>query len=499
MLFFIQEFVHMFFPGAVGPGNLVASKNLMPNESMEMSMKTSESDSTKRAQTNSVVDSNSTSAQQSLQNTLQNQQSLDHSTSKDYSQYDSAQNTITSNNIAKTSGFQSRAAVGLQNIGSSAGQVAAGALSLTGASQSTQNAAQNIGTGVGGILSGIANIVTGGLPLDANTGIKVDTSNATTSNAQATSGSSTDANDSRDDATQAMQEAVSNNAQQTNSTRSVAVTDSTESTTESTKEDSQTRTFKNPNRSSCLNINFYQNVQSFTGVSLWVNERVMFSNGVVAQTVPLSGLQNILDTIVQAAHPEAKQAVWNFVASTLKVVDWQGRMVDMLDESTGSKHVKDDFYFDLLEDANLPTVPADELIKPFNESLRGVVMDINTYTMGVPGVYADAQPGHVCLDPNETKLFDLEVKRKELANARSEKENTRIDIDNEVQADKKDFCKSISDPEERRQAYFELLTDGRAILDRTYLENWMDNLRGGRRPRPPQMNPPPGAQGANPS
>jgi hypothetical protein len=489
MLFLIQEFDQMFFPGPIGPGNPVASKNLMPNESVEMRMKTSETDSTKRAQTNSVVDSNSQTAKQSLENTLQNTAKSEHSTTADYSAYDSTANTLTTNAMNKTSGYQSRAAMGMQNIGNAVGQVISGGMAAGGMNQAAQNQAQQISSGVGGILSGIIQLGTSTAKLNANTGIKVDTSNVQTSTGNTTHGSSTNTNDTRNDAVENMSTAVSNNSQETNASRTASVTDSTESTTQTTKEDSEVRTFRNPNRSSCLNVVFCQILRRFTGASLWVSEKVMFANGVVSQTVPLSGLQDILDTIIRPDRQDAKDAVWAFVKSTLKVVDWQGRMIDMSDDSTGSLRVRNEFYFDMLGKANLPEVPSDALIKLFHEDLRGVVMGVNTYTMVVPGIFADAQIGHIILDANETKLFDIEVKRKNLVNDRSEREIKRIDIDNTILDNKRDFVEKLTDEDKKEKAYFELFKDDRAILDRTYLENFLDNFRG-RKTRGPQTEPP---------
>ncbi|HMF29913.1 MAG TPA: hypothetical protein VKK79_00755, partial [Candidatus Lokiarchaeia archaeon] len=153
LLFVVMDMVTKFFPGPIGPGDPVSTLNLLPGESVEKRMKTSETDTTKRAQTNSVVDSNSQTAKQNLKNTIQNTQNQSHDVTSDTNKYTSAKETTTSHNTNNTTG--------LGAAGTGMGGQAQGAAGGIGGVMQSVGGIMSMIPGVGGILGGIVNVVGG--------------------------------------------------------------------------------------------------------------------------------------------------------------------------------------------------------------------------------------------------------------------------------------------------------------------------------------------------
>jgi hypothetical protein len=127
---------------------------------------------------------------------------------------------------------------------------------------------------------------------------------------------------------------------------------------------------------------------------------------------------------------------------------------------------KIDPYFDMIANAGLDLQPEDTLIQPYQADLVGVVTGVNDYSMVVPGVFVDAAVGSIVFDANEQALMNAEIEHNLLANDRTRLENAAFQ-------EKLNFIKSITDNELKLRVFFEIFKDDRAVLDKTFLNNFL--------------------------
>jgi hypothetical protein len=512
-IFVVFNMVTKFFAGALGPGDPVSTLNLLPGETVEKRMQTSTSDSTTKTQQNSVVDSSSQAATQSLQNTIQNTQTQEHDTSSDQQSYDNTNTTSNTHHLQQTQGLGA-AGTGMGQAGGAA-QGVAGAVSTV--AKAVGSVVSNIPV-IGGLLGGIANLVGGiaggaasapsgaGAAIGSAVGGVVNTlqnvgivkggptqniTDETTNNTANDSGTSSAINDTVNSGSTAMQQAVSSNTQQTNQSRQVSVSDSTTTTTESTQENSETRTFKNPNCSSSLTIIFYNVLRRYTGVTLVEDVKIMFSNGTFADGAAVNEIDTILNKFVRPECTAVMANVRHFVSLALNIKDWQDRVVNVADPGAPYLCVKMDPYFDMLQaSGSYVPAPGDALIQQHNDDLVGVVKGVTNYSMIVPGIFADTDVGHVALDANEQKLFTVDYERRQIDNEQAKADLEGAQIANkqaqkrvDILGDIQDFAKATTDEDTRLKIYFELTKDDRNIFDKTELLRFLSNKGGYHGPR----------------
>jgi hypothetical protein len=292
-------------------------------------------------------------------------------------------------------------------------------------------------------------------------------------------------NDTTNAGATAMQQAVSSNTQQANQSRQVSVSDSTTTTTETTSENSEARTFKNPNRSSSLTIIFYNVLRRYTGVTLVEDVKILFSNGTFADGAAVNQVDTILDKFVRPECTAVKDNVKHFVSLALSIKDYQDRVVNVADPNVTYPCVKMNPYFDMLQaSGNYTPSPGDALIQQHNDDLVGVVKGVAYYSMIVPGIFADTDVGHVALDANEQELFELEKERKKIANGRAKLDNDRAGIDNDrakientLLQNKVTWAAGLTDDDLKRQVYFEVFKEDANIFSKTYLEAFLAGLK----------------------
>jgi hypothetical protein len=143
---------------------------------------------------------------------------------------------------------------------------------------------------------------------------------------------------------------IQNHAEDVTANRERTTTTTAQQEQDLEQKDKETRKIKNPNRASPMTILFCKVIQGYNAITCSPGFHIMFANGSLVKECSLSAFPDtILNMYVKTDAVETRNRIWDIIKSSAKMVDHQGRVVSLLDETGDVVRMRgSELYFSLL-------------------------------------------------------------------------------------------------------------------------------------------------------
>ncbi len=234
------------------------------------------------------------------------------------------------------------------------------------------------------------------------------------------------------------------------------------------------RKLKSINRASATTIIFCKLIQVHNSVTSTPGFKIQFANGSIVAECTVDQLwKNILEKYIKPDAIELRKAIWELVKANALVRDYQGRLVNLLDETGGTERlIGTTLYFKLLRKQRLGEVAEDLALKPYKQWVKGVVLSTRMYTMPQAATVRRVVVSKPALDPYEKHLMDNEGKKSDIEVGMMQ---NQLDTKNALL----DFFKELTDKELKMKAGFLLLQPAGEILQKGALNAFAGLGNGG--------------------
>ncbi len=445
-IFLHQYFRLVYLRGGLLPGEVLSSDTLMPN--LKVSIRTSTKQFTKQTL------SDSQNFTQSADATTRNQLDTQIETEENKRQEDSVNMNKYKNS---TENFNVGGSVGYgMNIPIPASQPAAPAAGAGGAGKAAAPASP---------------------PMSGSQGLNASFNIGYTSNKA--EGTSTDTNRTREDTQRTLNAAQTSILNEKKVTQSKTVAASAERVTEETAENTQTRDYQNPNRASCLRLDWVNLLRKVYCCYVVYDIKVFFSNGVASTEVDIPHLRNLLDQVLVSEEqaPGVRQGLYEEVIKGCRIVDYSRRVVSLLDEAENPPAIRPDDYFTLLAEKGHVLDSRDHVLKQCSPYLKGVVFAVDEFLVPLDATTFVARPTQVALDGNEQRDFEIELRKRDADAKLRETAVSRALLDMDNIKKMVSFIEGYnpSNPEEvkaKGDLFFKLIKESGHILNAVTLDGF---------------------------
>lgn len=346
-----NEITMCVFSGARRAGELIARELLMPGAKVTKRVSSSLSTAEGRSEGSSVLDSNSQTASDSFQRSLEHAKEDKNSTSEEVETYlDVSEETQsarsqgistsyeteygvdaeTEASTSTTTGESARESSNRQGQAGVSGGIGKFKAEVKGSTQDQQSRDEQEST----TTSNSASLAT---TSSVSTGQEVDLEESFEQTTGTERGGATAVNNTRDSTVSSMEAATDDHVRASERHRDVAVTSNTETSSTLTKETSTTTVYENPNADALVRVNFSKGVREYHVFYVLTDVVLTFSNGLVKYTYPLYRLEEVMDTYLKRGpqFEPMRQRLRDLIFAALKVTDFKKRQLDIADTSTG--------------------------------------------------------------------------------------------------------------------------------------------------------------------
>lgn len=275
------------------------------------------------------------------------------------------------------------------------------------------------------------------------------------------SGSSQTTNNTRETAVTNTEGVIQNHTEEVTANRERTQTKTSKQEEELSQKDKEVRKIKNPNRASPTTIIFCKLIQNYNTVTSTPGFKVLFGNGSIVTECEVSSLKDsILDRYIKPGASETRRRIWEFVKASAKVVDYSGRLVDLLDEAGAAVRLRsNELYFNLLKRQSQTETAEDLALKPYKKQLKGVILSTRQFTLPQCGLLRRAIVGEPALDETEQTLVDLEIEK-----TRAQTELVKGQVEDRKAF--RTFFQGIKDPDQKIKAGYLLMTPPGDIIQK---------------------------------
>ncbi len=451
-----QYFRLVYLRGGLLPGEVQYSDTLLPN--LKVSIRTSTKQFTKQTLTDSQNFTQSADATQREQldtkvEAEQNKRQEDSTSTNKY------KNTTENFNVGGSVGYT----MGIPSIplGGGGGQ----------------------GSGAAAPAASAAPAKPSSPPMSSNQGLNASFNIGYTNNKA--EGTSTDTNRTREDTQRTLNSAQTSLLNEKKVTQSKTVAASAERVTEETAENTQTRDYQNPNRASCLRLDFVNLMRKIFCCYVIYDVKVFFSNGVASTEVDIPHLQNLLDQVLapEDQAPGVRQGLYEEVIKACRVVDYGRRVVSLLDEAENPPAIRPDDYFTLLSEKGHVLDSRDRVLMQCAPYLRGVVWAVDEFLVPLDATTFVARATETALDKNEQRDFEIELGKRNADKSLRDMAVMRAALDMDNIKKMVSFIENYnpSNPEEvkaKGDLFFKLIKESGHILNAVTLEGFFKQAWG---------------------
>ncbi len=234
-----------------------------------------------------------------------------------------------------------------------------------------------------------------------------------------------------------------------------------------------TEEIQNPNRSSTIRIDFINLVRKIYACYLLYDVKIVFSDGIASIEIDIRDLKSLLDDVLvpDDKAPGIRQNIYDEVLKSCRVVDYENRIINLLEEGEKPPKIRSDGFFNLLSKTGSTPTPQDQLFTQCASCLKGVILAVDELFVPLTAITFISRITSSPLDKREIHDFDIEL-RKRLANAAfREKNEERTTQDLLILKSTLKFIEDFkpTNPEGMRikeEMYFKLIQESRQVLDR---------------------------------